>query len=302
LTLGSFDAQLDDPNRIEIVAVDDGSSDDSRAEIERFQKRSNIPLTTLQQNNLGPSSARNNGANNAQHDLLLFWDADMIADSRLVQRHFDSHASSGPTLVAGARRFWPQAMTTPFSMTMNKDNLDLDQYWRHEPTYQEVFSSNFSIRRKLFRELGGFDPSLLAYEDIDFSYRAVLAGVEIVYRRDAIGYHNHPMTLKEACRQQERYQLYAAALIKKHPDLDGQIDSLIDKGPIRWKEDRPGLIFRRLLHQLLASPGVLMFTEATAKTMEKRPINARFMRKLYWAVLGAYQLRGFRAGLDRNWA
>ena len=296
-TLESLLIQSDNSAAAEHIVVDDGSTDESVTVIREFQAKSQIHLNLIRHENKGPAAARNGGAMASSGDVLLFWDSDMIAEKQLLYHHCRIQSEETPYLVAGARRFWPPAMATSFSRNMNSDRLDEDQYERGTPSFQEIFSSNFSIRKDLFWEIGGFDESLRAYEDIDFSYRAMKAGTELVFCRDAIGYHNHAMTLEEASRQQEQYQKYAAAFLRKHPELIGEIRTLVDKEPVRWSSDRPGLVLRKLFHQLLAIRPVVGSTTKLAKALESYQFNERFMRRLYWLVLDAYQLRGYREGL-----
>lgn len=61
--------------RIEIIVVDDGSSDNTREEVFKLQREAgNIKL--LQQTNMGPSAARNAGFRIASGDFIQFLDSD----------------------------------------------------------------------------------------------------------------------------------------------------------------------------------------------------------------------------------
>jgi glycosyltransferase involved in cell wall biosynthesis len=296
-TLESLLNQTDNSAITEYIVVDDGSTDESVTIIGEFQEKSQIQLKLIRHANKGPAAARNAGVKASTGEVLLFWDSDMIAEKRLIYHHSRIQSEETRSVAAGALRFWPPAMATSFSRNMNSGRLDEDQYGRGTPSFQEVLSSNFSIQKALFWEIGGFDESLRAYEDIDFSYRAMKAGIELIFCRDAIGYHNQTMTLEEASRQQERYQKYAAAFLQKHPELVGEIRTLVDKEPIHWSSDRPGLVLRKLFHQLLAIGPVVSSTTRLAKVLESYQVSDRFMRRLYWLVLDAYQLRGYREGL-----
>ncbi len=69
----------------EVVVVDDGSSDDTAAVVERFRAGSGLPVVYLPQQNRGPSAARNTGARHASGRYLVFLDA----DDRFLPEAFD---------------------------------------------------------------------------------------------------------------------------------------------------------------------------------------------------------------------
>ena len=61
-----------DYRNIEVIVVDDGSSDDSVQILESFGKK----IRLLRQSNLGAATARNSGIKNAKGDYLAFLDSD----------------------------------------------------------------------------------------------------------------------------------------------------------------------------------------------------------------------------------
>lgn len=296
-TLASLSRQSLGSGYFEVVLVDDGSTDGSVELIQALRGRLPFCLKLIQQEREGPGAARNRGARVAEYDVLLFWDSDMVADSRVVEIHAALHAQRDAILVAGARRPWHKAYTTTFAKTMNPDR---DQFDGKPLSCQEVFSCNLSIRRSEFWSLGGFDESLRAFEDTDLAYRAQRAGLTLVFARDAIGYHNHPMTLEQACQHQRRYQRHAALFLDKHPELEGQIQYLVDKEPLKVGRDSPGLIARKTVRRLVASRGVLGFLASAVRLAEARCPNPRLLNFLYWKLLASYQLIGYREGLKES--
>lgn len=64
-------------NDVEIVVVDDGSTDNSKQQVRDIQKELQTPnIKLVEQKNTGVSGARNTGVNNAQSDYITFLDAD----------------------------------------------------------------------------------------------------------------------------------------------------------------------------------------------------------------------------------
>ncbi|MBI4944287.1 MAG: CDP-glycerol glycerophosphotransferase family protein [Actinobacteria bacterium] len=81
----SLEAQRDvDLGRVEIVAVDDGSNDDSLAVLERyrtrFAERGILPMQVIHQANAGQGPARNRGIDHAGGEWLTFTDPDDMLD------------------------------------------------------------------------------------------------------------------------------------------------------------------------------------------------------------------------------
>src|SRR4030066_376370 len=61
---------------MEIIAVDDGSTDRTREILQKFAEKKQIIF--LKQNHLGPGHARNLGVSCSGGEILVFVDADMI--------------------------------------------------------------------------------------------------------------------------------------------------------------------------------------------------------------------------------
>lgn len=69
---------------IELILVDDGSTDGSSAVIDHYAA-SDSRVTTLRQSNRGLSAARNAGLDIAQGDFITFLDADDILYPRFIE-------------------------------------------------------------------------------------------------------------------------------------------------------------------------------------------------------------------------
>lgn len=295
-TIRSLARQSLHPNAFQVLVIDDGSTDNSLSLLERLRPRVPFPLQLITQDNLGPGAARNHGAREATANLLLFWDSDMIADRATLEIHRDLHMQNHSALVAGARRAWAPATTSLFAKALKAGKMGIDHFGE-APSFWEAFSSNLSIHRRDFEELGGFDEDLRAFEDIDLAYRAQQAGLALMFSREAVGYHNHQLTLDQVCRQQLHYQRYAAAFLAKHPELDGQISYLADKAPLAFGEDSISLISRKIARRLVATPLVIRALETLVSKIERLYPNPAILRFLYWKIIASYQLKGYREGL-----
>jgi glycosyltransferase involved in cell wall biosynthesis len=294
-TLSSLAGQSVAGEALELIVVDDGSTDGSAGLVERWTPAAGMEIRVVRSPRRGPSAARNAGAARAAANILLFWDCDMVAAVDLAERHLRLHQANANALVGGARCPYPRADDPAFTRLMARPAGALAA--GRAATFQEFLSSNLSLPRASFRELGGFDDRLMAYEDIDLAYRAQATGMHLIYEPQALGYHNHPLTLTQAAEQQRRYQEYAALFLLLHPELQGQIRHLRDKGPVAWGTDPPAMVARKLARRTLATRPALRLLEWAATGLERwRPAQS-LLPWLYWKVLAGHQLLGYRDGL-----
>jgi glycosyltransferase involved in cell wall biosynthesis len=155
----------------EVLVVDDGGgshADATRAVVERFHGCGARLIAAAGPN--GASAARNRGAAAARGTLLAFLDDD---DEWLP-----------PYLGEAARRFESEGLEVMCTDLLYRyddgrerpgksapERLVADAFLTRNPG---LVGSNLIIQRALYRELGGFDESLLTSEDMDFGIRLSL--------------------------------------------------------------------------------------------------------------------------------
>ncbi|MCX5524022.1 glycosyltransferase [Streptomyces bobili] len=176
--LASVEAQSLDPARIEVIAVDDGSTDGSGDCLEEFAARVPMAVTVIRQENSGgPSGPRNVGLAKATGRYVFFLDADDRLGPEALERMVAMADRNGTDVVLG--RVEGVNRKAPRSM------------WGKTLERTDVFSSNIKFTlsaQKLFRrallERHGmhFDESLWTGEDAVFTMEAYLRadGVSVV--------------------------------------------------------------------------------------------------------------------------
>ena len=81
----ALDSVIDQTLReIEIICVDDGSTDNSLEIIKEYQKVDER-IRIVAENNAGPALARNNGMRRARGEYIAFLDADDIFEPTLLE-------------------------------------------------------------------------------------------------------------------------------------------------------------------------------------------------------------------------
>jgi GT2 family glycosyltransferase len=205
----------------EVVAVDDGSTDNTAQVLRRHVGR--LPLTALAQpRNAGPAAARNRGVAAARAPLILFVDDDIVVTSTLLRRHLELHdASSDPLLCVLGRVDWhPDLTVTPFMRWLDRSGLQFayDTWLREgqvDPPYAAFYTANLSVNRELLVEAGGFDERFPfpAYEDMELAYRLTQRGLKMHYRPAALAWHARAIDLA-AFRRRTAMVATSAALLR----------------------------------------------------------------------------------------
>ncbi|MFF5142105.1 glycosyltransferase family 2 protein [Streptomyces sp. NPDC013157] len=176
--LASVERQTLDPTRMEVIAVDDGSTDGTGECLEEFAARAAMQVTVIRQENSGgPSGPRNVGLAKAAGRYVFFLDADDRLGDQALERMVAMADKNGTDVVVGKvegiNRKPPQSM------------------WGKTLDRTDVFSSNIKFTlsaQKLFRRdllerhSMRFDESLWTGEDALFTMEAYLRadGVSVV--------------------------------------------------------------------------------------------------------------------------
>ncbi|MFF9348322.1 glycosyltransferase family 2 protein [Streptomyces sp. NPDC014734] len=183
--LESVEAQTIGADRIEIVAVDDGSTDGTGEYLEEFAARSAVPTRVVRQaNSGGPSGPRNVGLGLARGRYVFFLDADDYfgeeALERMVAMADRAHTDVVLGKVVGVNRSAPRSM-----WTATKERVDV---YNSKVIY--TLSAQKLFRRELVERLGlRFDEGLKTGEDALFTMEAYLKGAGVSVISDYVCYH-----------------------------------------------------------------------------------------------------------------
>jgi len=200
------------PN-IEVLVVCDGEDEDVHAIAQDF--RGAFPVRWIfHPVNRGLPAARNTGAREAQGDIVLFFDDDVIADRELVATHMSYHQD-----VAETRRIAVFSMTTEDRHSKLSSYVErcLDEEWKRtidnfaatfsatelDSVSEEIertiwFGLNCSIRRDIFLSSGGFNEHFRSSdEEVELGLRLYLAGVEFVFEPRRLLTHKNSKDLEK---------------------------------------------------------------------------------------------------------
>lgn len=182
-TIESALAQTQPP--LEVIVVDDGSTDDSAAIAESFGP----PVRVIRQSNQGESVARNRGIAEARGTHLLFLDADDLLHTEALQVLSSALGAEADAVARmGCAVFHDdpdrpyqtrQATADAFFPDIIRGNLGPPHTWL--------------VPTAIAKRVGGFRSDLQIYEDWEFWCRVGLTGAQIK-NVDLIGasYRRHP--------------------------------------------------------------------------------------------------------------
>jgi GT2 family glycosyltransferase len=201
---------LDYPD-YEVIVVDDGSTDSTRAILERFPS-----IRAVHQPNRGLSVARNVGLHEATGEIVAYTDSDCFADpdwlTHLVYqlRRSGAAAVGGPNLTPDDGWLTACVAASPGQPT---HVLESDQVAEHIP------GCNMAFRRDALLSINGFDPQYRkAGDDVDVCWRLQQAGHWITFTPAAFVWHHRRQGPRAYLRQQAGYGEAEALLQFKHPD------------------------------------------------------------------------------------
>ncbi|MFF9397278.1 MULTISPECIES: glycosyltransferase family 2 protein [unclassified Streptomyces] len=183
--LESVEAQTIGAHRIEIVAVDDGSTDGTGEYLEEFAARSAVPTRVVRQaNSGGPSGPRNVGLGMARGRYVFFLDADDYFGEEALERMVAMADRAGTDVVlgkvVGVNRGAPKSM-----WSATRERVDV---YNSKVIY--TLSAQKLFRRALLERLGlRFDEGLKTGEDALFTMEAYLRGAGISVVSDYTCYY-----------------------------------------------------------------------------------------------------------------
>ncbi|MBI1816935.1 MAG: glycosyltransferase [Deltaproteobacteria bacterium] len=195
----------------EIVVVDDGSTDSTRAIAERYPE-----ARIISQPNKGLSVARNVGAEAALGDIIAYTDSDCVVDPDWLTYLAYKFEYGGFVSVGGPNLPPPEDALIPACVAASPGGpthvLLNDEVAEHIP------GCNMAFRRSALQAVDGFDPVYRAAgDDVDLCWRLQNLGHPIGFSPAAMVWHFRRNTIRAYLKQQMGYGKAEALLYFKHP-------------------------------------------------------------------------------------
>jgi len=215
-------------SRVEVVCVDDGSTDESREILKSYADK----IVTIFQENQGPSGARNRGIEKAQGEIIHFIDSDVIVPSDLIEEHVKHHLKNTRLIVQG------QLVRI---MDLNDAFKQKYSIWYYSRCFFDT--ANVSVRKEWLENVHSFDEHTFrkGWEDLDVGLRLMQSGLKVkrLHSKGFVWHYEGEFLLEEienfyADREVEGRA--AVQFYRKHPTFSVRMMAMI--GPFFFWLDR----------------------------------------------------------------
>lgn len=176
---------------IELIVVDDGSTDDTRDIVQHWQNklscRNEMKIRYIHQSNKGANFARNLGLRRSQGEFILPHDSDDILDRRRIQLQVERLAGEAADMCSGSFTSFPVGTLKYRCPQFSGDvMLDFLKGRVHGGTLCWL------IRRNLINAIEGYDENLICNQDFDLTFRLLAMYPRVVFEPEALTFfHMH---------------------------------------------------------------------------------------------------------------
>jgi biofilm PGA synthesis N-glycosyltransferase PgaC len=203
-------------DKLEVIVVNDGSTDGTREIAEPYDERGDITL--INQENQGKGAALNTALENASGEIFACVDA----DSRLREeslKNVVSRMDEDTSAVASAMKVEePENLLQRIQMVEYIVNVFSRKLFQKINSIHVTPGPLSMYRTAHIREIGGFDPESRV-EDQEICFRLQKRHRELKHARDGEVYTVAPDNLKDYYRQRRRWYAGTFETLIKHRDM-----------------------------------------------------------------------------------
>ncbi len=201
---------------IEILVVDDGSTDNTAGIVEKKTFEDNR-IRLLRQINSGKAVALKRGLNAAQYEIVISLDADTQFEPGTIGELVAPFADHLVGAVSGRARVGnPKTMVARFQSLEYTSGFNLDRRAYHQLDCITVVPGAVSaLRKSAVMAVGGISTDTLA-EDTDLTLCLHKGGFKVNYASRAVAWTEAPETIRAFSRQRFRWAFGTLQCLWKH--------------------------------------------------------------------------------------
>lgn len=223
------------PAEIEVIIVDDASSDGTEQYILGKKDTFSFSVQYCKQQHQGQGNARNLGMSKASGEIVLFIGDDIIPEPDCLKEHLRVHRKYPEPAIAclGFTTWHPEIKITPFMYflehggpqfnypQLGKQKTIDSEIGLKEASFWYFYTSNISLKRSLLQG-HSFEPVYTSYgwEDIDFGYKLTKdASLRIFYNPAARSAHWHEINADSFEQRMLSIGKNARIFQKRYPEI-----------------------------------------------------------------------------------
>jgi peptidoglycan/xylan/chitin deacetylase (PgdA/CDA1 family)/GT2 family glycosyltransferase len=270
----------------EVIVAGDGCDDGTAEMVEALE--TTFPLRALQLEKAGKPAALNAAIEVAAGSACLFIDDDVVASAELVSSHVQAHRED-PLALAVGRLTQPAPSGGGWFERAHAAawNERYDELEGRAADWPDTYGGNFSAPTAKLREVGGFNATLSAIEDIELGHRLCEAGCRARYLPRAAAVHEDEKPRGRLIADVERYGAFCAVYAEDVPVARRRL--------LGWfLEPTPREVaLRRLLLAFRIPPAALAVLGGLIPGTGRKQVWFGFVnRYVFW--------RGARSGMNRR--
>jgi len=254
----------------------------------------------------GLAGGRNNGAENALYELIIFLDDDIIVTPNFFNNVIHVHQQFD-NIILGGNRFYPEeliniAKTYPFG----RYKLEHEYQWLEKDTLKHLSDNLFisqglagfsaSLKKSTYINVGPFNEAFeyAGCEDSEFFHRAKKIGVTLLFDEANTCYHNEldNFTLKAWLKRQGTGIKSAVVMCQLHPEGKNH-PTWFTNTPIS-KEDETWVKRLKIKKWILSRWIIMKLLFAAVWVLEKIHFPDNILFKLYNALWLGSTYKSFR--------
>lgn len=277
---------------LEIVVVDDGSTDRTVGFVQNWSNGSSykdVTLKIVKQENKGGNVARNNGIKNATGEFIAFLDSDDIWNTTKLEKQYECiiQANTIGGVYCGLRQVEVESGRVISDDKRNyTEGFILSHLLIKDVTAP---TSAFLIRKKVLDEVGGFDKTLQARQDWDMWIRLAVKYEIRAVHENLMDLRHHKGTRTASDPHKE---------INAYIKIRQKYQYILDKQPINIQKEAKANFYKRLgrvhFHHKISRISALKFYLKALFLFPKDFDN--------WAALiGFFLPRGLRIKINGLW-
>ncbi len=173
----------------EIIIVDDGSTDNTKAVLQKFSNK----IRYFYQENKGVSTARNRGIKEASGEYIAFLDSDDIWKINKLSKQIELIESN--TKIGLVCCLMDAVDSKGKLLNQIKPKVYPGRNFEEAILRGATYPSTFFIRRECFEEVGLFNENIVIFEDLDLYLRIVLKFKILIDNEPLVYYRIHSSSL-----------------------------------------------------------------------------------------------------------